>query len=125
MNFAPPYVMTTVLAQIDEIVQLVSLNMGTANMPLVGSSFSGLGNTLTPINATADGVRYGWTDEAPDTKYLGFDRRAALEQVTEIGGDITETERFITNQTEVTVMTEVNGFAVLDSAATKLLDISE
>lgn len=125
MGFAPPYVMTTVLAEIDEIVQLVQLNLGTANLPLVNGSFSGLGNSFTPINATADGVRYGWTDEAPDQKYLGFDRRAALEQVTEIGGDITETERFITNQTEVTVMTEVNGFAVLDPAATKLLDISE
>lgn len=125
MQFAPPYVLTTVLAQIDEIVQLVQLNMGTANMPLTSASFSGLGNSLTPINATADGVRYGWTDEAPNNKYLGFDRRAALEQVTEIGGDIIETEKFITNQTEVTVMTEVNGFAVLDPAATKLLDIAE
>ena len=125
MQFAPPYVLTTVLAQIDEIVQLVSLNLGTANVPLTSASLSGLGNTLSPINATADGIRYGWTDEAPNLKYLGFDRRAALEQVTEIGGDITETERFITNQTEVTVMTEVNGFAILDPAATKLLDIAE
>ena len=125
MQFAPPYVMTTALAQIDETLQIITLNLGTANIPLQGYNLGGIGNSLTPINATADGIRYGWLDEAPNQKIVGFDRRAALEQVVEIGSEITETERFITNQTQVMVMTENNAFAVLDPAASKVLDLAE
>jgi len=125
MQFAPPYVMTTSLAQIDETLQIITLNLGTANIPLQGYNLGGIGNSLTPINATADGIRYGWLDEAPNQKIVGFDRRAALEQVVEIGSEITETERFITNQTQVMVMTENNAFAVLDPAASKVLDLAE
>lgn len=125
MQFAPPYVLTTVLAQIDETVQLLNLNMGTANVPLEGRRIGGIGNSLTPINATADGVRYGWLADVPNNKFVGFDSRAALEMATEIGSEITETERYITNQTQVMTMTENNGFAVLDPAATKILDIAE
>lgn len=125
MQFAPPYTMTTALAQIDEALQIVLLNMGTANVPLQGANLGGIGNNLVPINSTADGIRYGWTDEAPNGKIIGFDRRAALEQVTEIGSEISETERFITNQTQVLTMTENNAFAILDPAAAKILDISE
>jgi hypothetical protein len=125
MQFSNPYVMTTVLAQIDETIGLLTLNMGTANVPLAGADISGLGNSFTPINATGDGVRYGWTDDAPNNKLVGFDSRFALEQVTEIGSEITETERFITNQTQVMTMTENNAFAVLDPSAAKVLDLSE
>lgn len=125
MQWAPPYTLTTVLAQIDEAVQIVMLNMGTANMPLEGRRMGGIGNTLTPINTTADGVRYGWTEDAPDGKLVGFDRRNALEQVVEIGSNISETENFITNQTQVLTMTENNGFAIIDPAASKLLDLAE
>jgi hypothetical protein len=125
MQFAPPYVMTTALSQIDEAIQIVLLNMGTANIPLQGANLGGIGNTLTPINTTADGVRYGWIDAAPNNKIVGFDRRFALEQITEIGSEISETERFITNQTQVVTMTENNAFAVLDPAASKVLDLSE
>lgn len=125
MLFESPYVMTTALAQIDEVLQIVLLNMGTANIPLQGTNLGGIGNSLTPINTTADGVRYGWLSDAPNNKIVGFDRRAALEMATEIGSEIAETERYITNQTQVMTMTENNGFAILDPAATKVLDMAE
>lgn len=125
MEWEPPYQMTTALAQQDEALQLILLNSGSANVPLAGLNLAGIGNTLTPINTTADGIRYGWIAGAPNNKYVGFDRRFALEMLTEIGSDIQETEKFITNQTEVLVMTENNAFAIIDPAATKVLDISE
>lgn len=125
MQFAPPYTLTTVLTQIDEAIQLALLNTGSGNIPLAGYNAGGIGFGLTPINVTADNVRYGWTTEAPNNKYVGFDRRFALEHITEIGSEISETERFITNQTEVITMTENSAFAVLDPAAAKILDISE
>lgn len=125
MEFENPYALTTALMQSDVALQLATLNSGTANVPLVGYNFNGITNNFTPINTTADAVRYGWTSEAPAGKIVAFDSRFALEQVNEIGSDITETERYITNQTEVIVMSEVNGFAIIDPAATKVLDISE
>lgn len=125
LQWAPPYSLTTVLAQVNETMLMLKLNMGTANLPLEGANIGGIGNRLTPINSTADGLRYGWLSSAPNGKFVGFDRRAALEQVTEIGSEITETERYITNQTQVMTMTENNAFAVLDPASTKILDILE
>lgn len=125
MQWENPYVMTTFLAQIDETIQVLLLNMGTANLPLQGAEIGGIGNGLTPINTTADNIRYGWTSEAPDNKIVGFDNRFALEHVVEIGSEISETERFITNQTQVITFTENSAFAVLDPAAAKVLDLSE
>lgn len=125
MKWESPYQMTTALMQVDEALQLILLNSGSANIPLAGLNVAGIGNSLTPINTTADGIRYGWTSEAPNNKIVGFDKRFALELITEIGSEISETERFITNQTQVMTMTENSAFAILDPAATKLLDISE
>ena len=125
LQFAPPYSITTALMTQATALQLILMNVGTANLPLAGYSFNGVGNQLTPINATADAIRYGWTSEAPTAKIVGFDARAALEQVVEIGSEIQETERFITNQTQVVTMTENNGFAILDPASAKILDLAE
>lgn len=124
MKFEQPYTMTTALMQVDEAIQLILLNSGSANVPLAGLNLAGIGNSLTPINTTADGIRYGWLTDAPDGKLLGFDRRFALEQVTEIGSEIRETERFITNQTEIMTMTENVAFSVIDPAATKILNLA-
>ncbi len=125
MKFVQPYVLTTALVQEAVALQLALLNTGSANVPLSAANLGGLGTGLTPINQFADGVRYGWTADAPSLKIVGFDRRMALEHVTEIGGDISEMERFITNQTQVMTMTEVNGFAVLDPNAVKILDVND
>lgn len=125
LKFDPPYMMTTALAQVDETLQLILLNSGSANVPLAGLNLAGIGNSLTPINTTADGIRYGWTSEAPNNKIVGFDRRFALEHVVEIGSEISETERYITNQTQVITFTENSAFAVLDPSATRVLDLSE
>jgi hypothetical protein len=124
MQFNQPYTMTTALMPTDVALQVILLNAGTANVPLAGLNLNGVGNSLTPINTTADGIRYGWTAEAPASKIIGFDRRFALEQVTEIGSEIRETERFITNQTELMVMTETSGFGVMDASGTKILNLA-
>ncbi len=123
LGFTPPYALTTVLGNLTDILDLTMLNLGTANIPLANFNIAGIGNSFTPINATADGIRYGWTTEAPADTLVAFDRRFALEHITEIGSEISETERYITNQTQVITMTENSAFAVLDPTATKILDI--
>lgn len=121
MKFAQPYTVTTALMTEAIALQLVMLNTGSANVPLVAANLGGLGTNATPINQFADGVRYGWTSDAPANKIVAFDRRMGLEHVIKAGSQISESDRFITNQTQVLVMSEIEGFAVLDKSATRVL----
>jgi hypothetical protein len=122
MLFEQPYMVTTALMRSDVALQLAMLNTGSANVPLANVNLGGLNVGITPINQTADNVRYGWTSEAPAGKIVAFDNRFALERVTEIGAEISEMERYITNQTQVFTMTEVEGYAILDSNSVRVLD---
>lgn len=125
MQFLNPYVLTHALMTQATALQLAMLNTGSANVPLSGANLAGLGLGLTPINQFADGVRYGWTADAPALKIVGYDRRYALEHVIEIGSEIAEMERFILNQTQVLTMSEVSGFAVMNGGyATRILDVN-
>lgn len=124
MKFVNPYFITTALMQEAVALQLAMLNAGSANVPLAGLNMGGMVQSLQPINTTSDGVRYGWTSDAAALTIVGFDRRFALEQLVEIGGNIDEMERFITNQTQVMTMTEVQGFATMDPSACLVLDVN-
>lgn len=122
MKFTSPYMLTTALMREDVALQLALLNTGSANVPLASANLGGLGVNATPINATAEGVRYGWTSEAPAGKIVAFDRRMALDHLIMSGSQINETDRFILNQVQLMTMTEIEGFAVADPAAVKILD---
>lgn len=125
LQFANPYQLTHMLVQSAVALQVMLLNLGSANVPLV--TVQGLlgAGSIEPINPeTSDRVRYGITSDAPTLKVVGFDRRFALERVTEVGADISETERFITRQTQALAMSEVEGFAIFDANATRTLDIN-
>jgi len=54
-------------------------------------------------------------------KILTIDKRYALEQVTEIGADITETDRMIKSQFQTIVLSQVTGFATLFPEVVKTL----
>jgi hypothetical protein len=126
MKFVNPYMVTTALMQEAVALQLALLNTGSANIPLVTlpNGQGGLNTGLSPINQFADNVRYGWTSDAPALKIVAFDKRFALERVTEIGSEISEMERYITNQTQILTMTEVEGYAIIDGNATKVLNVN-
>lgn len=123
-KFVNPYFITGALMQEAVSLQLALLDTGSANVPLAGANIGGMIQSLTPINQTSDGVRYGWTSDAPALQIVGFDRRWAMEELVEIGGQIAEMERFITRQTEFMSITEVNGFAKIDETATLILDVN-
>jgi hypothetical protein len=57
-------------------------------------------------------------------KIVGFDRRFAIERVSETGATIQEVERVITNQTQVVTMTEVEGYGKIDQNSTRILDVN-
>jgi hypothetical protein len=123
-QFPNPYILTTALMPAATALQLEMLNMGSGNVALVQLQGSDIIGSIRPINMTSDAVRYGWTSDVAALTILGFDNRRAIEQLVEIGGDIAETERFITNQTEVMTMTEVQGFAILDPTCNLILDVN-
>lgn len=125
MKFANPYMMTGALAQEAVALQMMLLNTGSANVPLTYvQQPSGLG-AFTAINpGLRDSVALGWTTDAPALKIVGFDRRFAIERVVDVGATITEIEQFITRQVQVLVVTEAEGYAVIEKNAIKVLDVN-
>lgn len=125
MKFANPYQIITALAQEAEILQLLLLNVGSANVPLVtvaGPSGFGQFEQINP--GLRDNVMIGWTSDAPANKIVGTDTRMGVERLTEIGSNISETERFVANQTQILVMTEVEGYAILDGNSSHILVVN-
>lgn len=125
MQFNEAYVMNTALAKLDAALQVLLLNTGSANVLMSQQPLGGINTQVRLINNTGDGIALGFTSDAPSSKVLGMDASMAIEHVTEIGATLAEVERLITNQTQVLVMSEVEGFAVLDPSASKVLDLSE
>jgi hypothetical protein len=126
MKYANPFSLSTVLCNEDVALQLMLLQMGSANWPLVNiQAQSGFGS-LTQINpGLRDGVALGWTADAPSLKIVGIDRRFAIERVFEIGADISEVERYTTRQTQTLTMTEIEGYAVFSNNAALILDVND
>lgn len=125
LQFTNPYAITAAFVQSATALQMMLLNVGSANVPLVTiQGAAGFGG-FTPINPElADNVRLGITSEAPTLKIVGVDTRFALERVTEIGSDLEEVQRWSTRQTQTLTLTEVEGYAILDSDATHILDVA-
>jgi hypothetical protein len=125
MSFEAPYMLTHALMREDVALQLALLNTGSANLPLSAVNVGGLGTMLVPINTFSDGVRYGWTAEAPADSIVGYDGRLALERAVETGSLIQEQEQFILNQTQVVTITENEGYGIAQKGVVKVLDLTQ
>ncbi len=125
MQFANPYMMTGALARTDVALQMMLLNTGSANVPLVNVQTPGGLGAFTAINPSLrDSVALGWTSAAPALKIVGFDRRFAIERVVDVGATITEIEQFITRQVQVLVVTEAEGYAIIEKNAINILNVN-
>jgi hypothetical protein len=124
MKWANPYNCGIVLGNEEHILELLTMNAGTANI-MFGQlqGMFGIGG-LTPLSNQLAGAQVGWDAQVSDNMWLGVDPRFAIEMVTEIGSTITETNRIISAQFNEIVMTESVGFAVFDQAATKTLTLN-
>jgi hypothetical protein len=119
------YRLTTILVQEADGLKLLLLNTGSANIPLVTvQAQSGFGALVPMNNQLGDNVEYGVTTDATANAIIGIDRRQAIERVYEIGGNVNEVGRFVTRQTEVMTMTEVEGFSKIDNNATRILNLA-
>lgn len=126
MAFGVAYQPNVVLAQTATMLQLLLLPFNTVNgMPLLsGPGMPALGG-ITPLrDQLGGGVRYGVTADAPSLKLVLFDGTQTVEQVTEIGGNVSEVERYISNQTQMLTLTEVVGFAISDPQAARVVNVN-
>lgn len=126
-QFRGAFKMNTIIANIEDIVDLELTEIGLDSTPLVAASGSGSSiGGLTPLrdNTIGDDVAYADVEEGviPAGAYLGFDRRFALERISQIGASISEADNFISNQTSLLTFTDVDGFGILYPAATRVLD---
>lgn len=64
-----------------------------------------------------------WNKDISDWHIHGINRKYAIEQVTEVGSDITEADKFITRQTSVLTISENSGYSKIFKEATKTLNI--
>lgn len=122
-KFANDYAIDAVFGREADWIDLQMLTFPSQNPMFYQAApqFGGIRN----INMNIDqAVGLGKLDTVPTDKLVGIDTRFALEHVFEIGAQIREAQNFITNQTKVVVMTEVEGFAVLDQKATRILNLA-
>lgn len=125
MAFTIAYQPNTVLLPQATALQLLMLPFNTVNgIPLLTNPASQVGGLAPISDYFAWSMRYGVSPDVPSLKMLMFDNTIALEQFNEIGGQISETERYITNQTQILTMTEVTGFGVLDPNASRTFNVN-
>lgn len=125
MKFANPYMLTRTLETEATALQMFLLNVGSANWPLTQAYPQDFGGQFTPINpGFRDGVRTGWTSDAPALTIVGWDNRFAVKRLTEVGSNIVETEKWIKNQVEVLALSEVEGYTVMDGSAVRTLSVN-
>lgn len=99
-------------------------------------------STAQLLRLLATGVTTGITFDAPQMptgvvrlfwhsgvltgeQVAAINSKYAIEQVTEIGSDIREADRFIKNQTRILTISENTGYAKMFSEATKIIDIAD
>lgn len=124
-RFTNAYTADTVLAQEAAMMQLLLLPVNTVNgTPLImlpGGAFG----SVTPINDLfGNAIAYGITADAPALKLVAFDSSMTVEMINEIGGEVSEIERFIQDQTQLFTLTEVVGFGIIDTYASRILNIN-
>jgi hypothetical protein len=119
-KFAGAYILTSALMQDVVATALELVNVSTADTPLIVFPR----NDLRPINQIAESIDYGWTADAAASTILGLDNRRSPKHLFWVDADIQETQRFVTNQTEVMTMSEYSGFAVRDPNGARVLNIA-
>lgn len=126
----PAYSPTVALANEDGYVEYMTLNTGSGNMAL----FLALQSALQAQGRFPESVAFppmykrSYIDTifttASGKALVMVDGSQALGRVFEVGADLQETARIIERQVDVIVMTETEGWWVVDPRATLVLDWS-
>lgn len=121
-----PYAATTAVADATQLIKLLGIQYPATDplallSAIMGGGQIGGGATL-PQNMFSQPMRYVYLPSATlANRVLAITKKYALEQVTEIGADIVETDRMIKTQFETIALSQVTGFATLFPDVVKTL----
>lgn len=120
-----PYNGTTAIVDATQLINVLGIQPPATDPLALLSSFNGnqiSGGAQVAQNVFSKPMRYVYLPSATlANKVLAIDPKYALEQVTEIGADIVETDKMIKAQFETIVLSQVTGFATLFPAVVKTL----
>jgi hypothetical protein len=117
----------TLVAAKDAFIQLVLANipnLSTTDLLKLLAQGTTVGISLSAPQLPSGDVRLFWHKDVPTLQIYGVNRQYAIEQVTEAGSDISESDKFITRQTSVLTISENNGYSKVFNEATKILNIN-
>lgn len=122
MEFNRGYVMNTVLGDKAAMLDMLMTPTGPDTESLIAAGETPIGSfRKLGTQASGDLVWSNVTDVAADTLVF-FDRRSALERISEIGSTISEMDDFITSQRKVMTFTENEDYNVIVPASVKIVD---
>jgi hypothetical protein len=125
LRFALSYMPDVLLAQEVPLMQLLTMPIATGNQTPLGLMPANAFGVIGPINDQLSGaLEYGVTADAPALKMLAFQSSDTVERVTEVGGNVSEVERYINNQTQLLTISEVEGYGIVDPNAARVLNIN-
>lgn len=118
----------TLIAAKDAFIQLVLANipnLSTVDLIKLLATGTSVGINLTTPQLPSGDVRLFWHKDVADKHIIGMNSRFAIEQITEAGSDISESDKFITRQTSVLTVSENTGYSKIFKEATKILRIDQ
>lgn len=121
-NFGDAYGLKLAIMRPSTKIKLLTMDIGTTNT--LYAETMDLGSVRERNGHVADDVDIASYTSAPANSIIGLDTSVGLEHVIEVGSDIEESVNYITNQSQVIVMSEVEGFAVLDKRGARILNLN-
>ncbi len=127
-NVFRPYRMNVAIGNIDTIIKVVLCAKPTTDpiqlLSLLQSKQEKLGEGITLVNPAWGIVKLIIHDDVSSDKLIGLDKRYALEKVVEIGADLQETDKLITEQFNEIVLSDCHNLSKIFTAACRILDIN-
>lgn len=122
-----PFPCNTLIAAKDAFLQIVLTNipnLSTADLLRLLAQGASTGISLSAPQLPSGQFRLFWNSAVDSMRVHGINNQYAIEQVTEAGSDIQESDRFITRQTQVLTISENTGYSKMFVEATKTLNIN-
>jgi hypothetical protein len=121
-QFGDNYTMDLAVMRKNVKLDLLTMDTGTGNN--MASEVDATGRVTETNGQLGTDVRIVSYSSANANTILGIDTSVGLEHVVEAGADLQEQVRFVENQSQKIVISEVEGFAVLDRQGARILDLT-